>query len=81
MINISRIKNLNKLEEMKNDLNFFLNKKIVAEIYEEEGKDPIELTIERDQAREILVKVIIQIEKLSKQKLGSFESSTSSSVT
>ena len=81
MINISRIKNLNKLEEMKNDLNFFLNKKIIAEIYAEEGKDPIELTIERDQAREILVKVIIQIEKLSKQKLGSFESSTSSSVT
>ena len=81
MINISRIKNLNKLEGMKNDLNFFLNKKIIAEIYAEEGKDPIELTIERDQAREILVKVIIQIEKLSKQKLGSFESSTSSSVT
>ena len=69
MIDVSHIKNLNELEEMKTDLHFFINKKIIAEIYAEEGKDPIELKVERDQARELLKKVNNQIKNLNKTKL------------
>jgi len=64
MINISKIRSLEKLEEMRSDLNFFINKKIIADLYAEQGKDPYELKVEREEAREILMQVLNRIKEL-----------------
>lgn len=65
MIDVSKITDLKELEEMKNDLNFFINKKIVAEIYRDEGKEDIELYVDRELARELLEQVKYRIARLS----------------
>lgn len=65
MIDFSRIRSLDKLEEMKEALNFFINKKIVADIYKERGIED-ELNYDRTLAREALAKVLNQIDKLNR---------------
>ena len=65
MIDVSAIKSLPELMDMKDSLNFFINKKIVADIYAEEDRDAIELETDRETAREILDQVLKQIEILS----------------
>lgn len=64
MIDVSQIKDLPQLQEMKDDLNFFINKKIVADIYTEQGKEKIELILDRELARELLAKVLKRINQL-----------------
>jgi tRNA(Ile)-lysidine synthase TilS/MesJ len=65
MIDFSRIRSLDKLEEMKEALNFFINKKIIADIYKERGIED-ELNYDRTLAREALAKVLNQIDKLNR---------------
>ena len=64
MIDFSRIRSIEKLEEMKKDLNFFINKKVIADVYEERGIGD-ELEYDRGLARDALDKVLKQIEKLN----------------
>lgn len=63
MIDVSRIYDLAELEDIKNSLNFFINKKIVVEVYEDDGKTRDELDADRELARELLGKVLAQIDK------------------
>ena len=65
MIDVSTITDVKALLEMKNELNFFINKKIVAEIYEEQDKDKFELEVDRQAARELLTKVLNRIIRLN----------------
>lgn len=67
MIDVSQIHDLNELKEMKDALNFFINKKIVADIYREEGKEKIELDVDRGMARELLEQVSAQMRRLNPQ--------------
>jgi hypothetical protein len=73
MIDVEDIKNLDELLEMRADLNFFINKKIVAEIYKENGQEAIELETDRTLARQLLVKVTRRIAELNRRakKTGS----------
>lgn len=64
MIDTSKIENIEELREMKNDLNFFINKKIIAEIYKEQGKTTYELEADRELARELLIHVIKRLTEL-----------------
>ena len=64
MINFSRIRSLDKLKEMKDDLNFFINKKIIAEIYRERGIED-ELEYDRELSRKALSLVQNRIDELS----------------
>ena len=65
MIDVSTIENVAELEQMKKDLNFFINKKIIADIYKENGEDPIALLLDRDLARTLLSHVIARIQLLT----------------
>ena len=69
MIEVSEIKDVKELLEMKDDLNFFINKKIVAEIYKEEGKEQIELNNDRQLARELLNKVIQRLKQFNNRPI------------
>jgi hypothetical protein len=51
---------------MRNELNFFINKKIVADIYREDGKEDIDLDIDRDLARTLLEHVKTRIDMLNR---------------
>ena len=65
MIDVSQIKDLKELTEMREALNFFINKKIIADIYVEDGKEDIELEVDRKLARELLGKVLNRMSQLS----------------
>lgn len=65
MIDVSRIRSLDKLKEMKDDLNFFINKKIIADIYKEQDIED-ELEYDRDMARNVLAEVLKQIDRLNR---------------
>jgi hypothetical protein len=65
MIDVTEIKNVNELLEMKDDLNFFINKKIIAEMYAEDKKTPIELENDRKLARELLNNVMQRLKQLN----------------
>jgi len=65
MIDVFQIQDVEQLVEMKNDLNFFINKKIVAEIYIEQGKEKIELEIDRQMARELLENVLKRLKQFN----------------
>ena len=64
MINVEIINDPKVLLQMKDDLNFFINKKIVAELYAEWGQDPIELYSDRELARELLEKVLRRLREI-----------------
>ena len=64
MIDVSRIRDLNKLKEMKDNLNFFINKKVISEIYDERGITD-ELEYDRGLARVLLGHVCNRIITLS----------------
>lgn len=72
MIDVNTIK-LAALLQIKDDLNFFINKKIVATLYAEEGKDKYELEADRKLARELLSQVVQRINNLNQpiKKRGS----------
>lgn len=65
MIDVSEIKDFKELTEMKDDLNFFLNKKIVAEIYKSQELDAEDLEEDRYMARELLENVQRRLTQLS----------------
>lgn len=73
MIDVSQITDERELKEIKDALNFFINKKVVADIYKDDGKEDIELFVDRQLARELLVKVIARMKRLSQpsRKWGS----------
>lgn len=75
MIDVSQIKNVKELQEIKDALNFFINKKIVASLYEEDGKTKEDLAEDRRLAREVFEKVIARLAQLdvsqSAKKKGS----------
>ena len=64
MINVEIINDPKVLLEMKDNLNFFINKKIVAELYNEWGHNPIELYTDRELARELLEKVLRRLREI-----------------
>ena len=64
MINVEIINDPKVLLEMKDNLNFFINKKIVAELYAEWGHNPIELYTDRELARELLEKVLRRLREI-----------------
>jgi hypothetical protein len=70
MININKLKSLKKLNDMKNDLNFFINKKIIADLYNEEGCHPFDLKNDRKLARKALKMTNERIKTLENQELG-----------
>ncbi len=65
MIDVSQITDEKELREMKDALNFFINKKVVADIYKDDGKEDIELFLDRQLARELLGKVLARMKRLS----------------
>lgn len=65
MIDVTEIKDVKELLEMKDDLNFFINKKIIAELYAEDKKTPIELENDRKLARELLNMVMQRLRQLN----------------
>lgn len=65
MIDVSQITDERELKEIKDALNFFINKKVVADIYKDDGKEDIELFVDRQLARELLVKVTARMKRLS----------------
>lgn len=68
MIDVSRIRSIKRLREMKGDLNYFINKKIIADIYEERGIEPLVLEDERRKARELLTLIVERMEELNRQE-------------
>jgi hypothetical protein len=66
MTDVTTITELKELEEIKTDLNFFINKKIVAEMYAEDGKEPIQLDLDREAARKLLVEVVKQLSLINR---------------
>lgn len=80
MIDVSKIRSLKRLQEMKDDLNFFINKKIIADIYKERGVEDLVLEDERNKSRDILRLVVERIEELNqleeKQDLAPQEQET-----
>ena len=64
MINVEIIADPKVLLEMKDELNFFINKKIVAELYAEWGHEPIELYTDRELARKLLEKVMRRLREV-----------------
>lgn len=69
MIDVTQVKDVKELVEMRNALNFFINKKIVAEIYAEEGNEKIDLEIDRRMARKLLENVTARLRQLNPQAL------------
>lgn len=65
MIDPFEIDDVDELQSIKNDLNFFINKNIVAVLYKEQGQTPLDLKCDRNAARELLQKVIERISVLS----------------
>jgi len=65
MIDVSEIKDFKELTEIKDALNFFLNKKIVAEIYKLQELDAEDLEDDRYMARELLENVQRRLAQLS----------------
>jgi hypothetical protein len=73
MIDISEIKDVAELTEMKDTLNFFVNKKEILDVYLEDGKEEWELDLDREQARELLKNVVRQLDRINRPitRLGS----------
>lgn len=66
MIDVTKIDDVKKLQEMKDDLNFFINKKIVADIYDQKKKSE-ELEEDRRLARELLDQILLRLSSIEEK--------------
>lgn len=65
MVDVSEIKTVTELLEIRDDLNFFINEKVVAEIYKEQKMDADDLEGDRQMAQELLGNVLRRLTQLS----------------
>ena len=67
MIDLTRIRSIKTLEDMKKDLEFFIREPIIAEIYlEDYGWDEEDLGADRDEAQYCIEKIDKRIASLNK---------------